>query len=277
MIDIEQTKKSVLVIGYYVPNESPQFLGTGFLVGEGDRALTCAHVVLDSESKDEKPPVAIPREKIINGKTAELSCWTFNNDEKHFDIVRFKILEIATYMDPQFKSYYVGGSPDVAYLILEMTVWSKTVGNVMPPSLKVSNNILRDVGSEVAIIGYPSTDILMVVDKSGKPKCVDPIVQFARLAGALPFIAAPIIQYLAFDLVVAKGCSGSPVVNLATGEVVAIIAELHPFYLPTSIGDKIIARTMVPSGISFGVPSNFFLGLSLSRDGLGEFNFNENS
>ncbi len=275
MIDIEHLKKSVLVIGYYIPNESPQFRGTGFLVGEGDRALTCAHVILESKAKDGKPPITIPKEKIINGKTAELSCWVFTSSKKQFKIIRFKILQIATYIDPHFESYYIGDSPDVAYLKLEMTVWRKTIGNVMPPSLRVSDNILRDVGSEVAIIGYPSPNILMVADNSDKPKCLDPMIQFARLAGALPFISAPIIQFLAFDTVFAKGSSGSPVINLSTGKVVAIVAQLHPFYLPTYLGNNIIADTMVPSGIGFGVPSNFFHDLSLSRDGIGKFNFNE--
>ncbi len=165
--------------------------------------------------------------------------------------------------------------PDVAYLDLDISQYQSKFNGEYPPPLVVSKIILRDIGSEVAIIGYPSPNYLMIDPKTNKPKNMEPIVQFAKLAGVLPFSKASLPALLAFDTVIAKGSSGSPIVDIGTGEVVAIAAQLLPFQMPT-FTDQGVFQTIVPAAVGFGVPSNFFYELSKSSTGDGKFNFNEN-
>lgn len=266
---IRRLKEAVVVIGYYIPYQRPEFLGTGFLVGLGDRALTCAHVVEAKNNVPDKPFRPLPQTKIVNGKKAELSCWSFAEKDNHHYIIKCPIENIAIYTDLHVEAYYLGGSPDVAYLVLDVSHRNDLLGHVESPALHVSHEVLRTVGTDVIMIGYPSTNLLMTDGQSGKPKCMEPLAQFTRLSGVLPFSRAQLPQFLAFDTLFAPGSSGSPIIDIESGKVIAMAAQFHPFKLDT------ISPTYAPSSIGFGIPSNLFHKLSLSRTGEGRFDFNE--
>ena len=60
---IARVKRSVVAVGTYVAIGNPRFrfLGTGFVVGDGNRVVTNAHVVASApESGDEKLVIAMP-------------------------------------------------------------------------------------------------------------------------------------------------------------------------------------------------------------------------
>lgn len=266
MIDYKRIKEAVVLIGYYVPNGTPVFHGTGFLVGKGDRALTCAHVVMQSSEKPVSSLRSFPIKKEIDGETAELCCWAFRIRKDAWHILRYPIKEITAMLDVHIESFYIGDFPDVAFLHLDNSQWHANFPSDEPPVLEVSRTLLRTLGSHVAIVGYPSPDLLMLDRKTQRPRCGQPIVQFAHLAGILPFLEAEMPEFLAFDTVFAKGSSGSPIIDSATGDVVAIAAELLPFHFYEDV--------YAPSSIGFGVPSNYFYEMSSSRVGIGKFNFN---
>ncbi len=66
-MDINELKRAVVVIGYHIPHKRPKFIGTGFLVGNGDRALTCVHVVCENYGAKGEKPKSLPLTRIING------------------------------------------------------------------------------------------------------------------------------------------------------------------------------------------------------------------
>lgn len=271
MIDIEKLKEAVVAIGYYIPKEPPKFHGTGFLVGEGDRALTCAHVVIPFAHIEDKSFKSFPPKKKINGKIAELSCWLFRTKDNKRHIIRFPVKNVATYLDKKLEGLFFNEYIDVAYLELDVNQWIDGFGDDKIPSLMVSGIVDKSVGLEVMMIGFPSPDALFIDDKRPEPKCWEPMTQFAKLAGILPFKDAPTPEFLAFDTVFAKGSSGSPIIALSNSRVLAIAARLHPFRLPIYLDGKYVAETLVPSSLGFGVPSNFFYELSKSRTGVGKF------
>ncbi len=273
LLNIEMLKEAVIAIGYYIPKEPPQFHGTGFLVGEGDRALTCAHVVIPAENIENKSFKSAPLKKTINGKVAELSCWSYRTKGKERHIVKYPIKNIATYIDHKIEGLFLSEFIDVAYLELDIEQWCEKFGDDRVPSLAVSKEVEINVGLEVVMVGFPSPNILFIDEKRPEPKCMEPMSQFAKLAGVLPFRDASTPEYLAFDTVFAKGSSGSPIIDMSNSKVLAIAARLHPFHLPIFIEGKIVAETLVPSSLGFGVPSNFFYEFSLSRTGEGRFNF----
>jgi hypothetical protein len=266
MIDLKQIRDAVVLIGYYAPFDKPIFLGTGFLVGNGDRAMTCAHVVITTDENSSQDPCSFPLMMAINGKYRQLSCWAIRFRENVLHFIHLPIMEIVALIDINIESFYLGSYPDVAYLHLDLTEWYEKFPHEKPPTLEVSDQVLRTLGAEVAIIGYPSPEKLMFDSKTDKIRCTQPLTQFARLAGILPNLEARMPEFLVFDTLFAKGSSGSPIIDLSTGKVVAITAQLLPFYFYEGV--------YVPSSFGFGVASNFFYEMSKSKDGKGIFNFN---
>ncbi len=266
MIELGHIKEAVLLIGYYVPHSKPILYGTGFLIGDGNKALTCAHVVVPPKENSDHELKSFPLRKEIDGQISEFSCWAFRINGNDLHIIRLPIKEVVAMFDVHIESFYLGDFPDVAYLHLDMTQWYQHFPQEKPPTLEVSDKVLRSLGSEVAIIGYPSPDLLMIDQKTNKVRCGQPLTQFAHLAGILPCLEAQMPEFLVFDSLFAKGSSGSPIIELSSGKVVAIAAQLLPFRFYEDI--------FVPSSFGFGVASNFFYEISKSKDGLGKFNFN---
>jgi hypothetical protein len=264
-------RNSVVAIGYYVPDENPKWLGTGFIVGDGTFVITCAHVV--GEGRGEHFSV---RHKFVDikGKKCELSCWVFVNLKEGIQFIRFPIEDIEIYHNMELGASYFGELPDVAHLKIDISNWKQNeyLGNI--PTLKVHNHILRNIGTEVVVIGYPSTALLLYSNPPQKFNCLQPMMQFCKLAGVLPTDQFPLPHFLAFDTIFARGSSGSPICELETGNVIAMVAELHPFRQPTINydGDP-IGFTDVPSAIGLGVPSNFFYEMSISNKLEGKYKF----
>jgi hypothetical protein len=273
-MDYDLIKQSAILIGYYIPNEPPRFHGSGFIIGKGDKALTCAHVVMPPESFTKGIPNTYKKHMQINGKQAEFSCWAYRTMGREHHIIRLPIKAIALMTNYHIESYYVGGMPDIAYLELDTSQYHSKFEEESLPALTVSKKIMRNVGDVAAIVGYPSPNSLMLDPKTNQPRCMEALVQFTQLAGVLPFSKIPMPALLAFDTIIAKGSSGSPIIDLDTRQVVAIAAQLLPFDMPT-FTDHGVYQTPVPAAIGFGIPSNFFYEISISGSGEGKFSFNE--
>ena len=60
---VARVKRSVVAVGTYIPAGSPgfRFLGTGFVVGDGNRVVTNAHVLAAvPEGSEERLVIALP-------------------------------------------------------------------------------------------------------------------------------------------------------------------------------------------------------------------------
>jgi S1-C subfamily serine protease len=271
MDKIIANKLAVAAVGYYVPKKNPIWLGTGFVVGDGSAVMTCAHVVGDFDGINFKP---YPRFKEIDGVKSELSCWLFRYKAPTFHNIRMPIVNMAIIDKLEIKASYFGKMPDVAYLKIDNSQWRQKFNDDPVPILQVESSIERRVGRTVAVLGYPSTNLLLTADLPKSFFCLEPLVQIGHIAGILPFAEFPLPHFIAIDTVIAKGSSGSPICDVESGKVIGMASNLLPFLLPNmDLQGVQTGYTSVPAAIGFGVPSNFFHGISLSDDGVGKFKF----
>ncbi len=266
MIDrdlIKRAQSAVVPIGYYLSSgKEPKWLGTGFLIGNESSALTCLHIV-------DKRPLQI-------GNEEELSIWLFWNVKNQCHKMRFPIKEARAGELQKVEATYVGKArPDAAYLKLDISQWKNSYGDSPMPFLPIEDQITSvEVGDEIIVVGYPAPHFL-IEQKGGAPNVLEPIVQFGRIAGILPASISPAPHLLALDIVSTYGSSGSPVIRVSDGKVIGISCEIllnrMPFVEETPDGPKAEKTFLLPTGISYAVPSNLFAHFAILPGGAGKF------
>lgn len=216
---IARVKQSVVAVGTYVSVGNPRFrfLGTGFVVGDGNRVVTNAHVLAAApEGSDEKLVIAMPG----SGRVVARPVRREASDPDH----------------------------DLALLGFD--------GPPLPALTLADSNTVRE-GQDVAITGFPlggSIGIVPVTHK-GIVSALTPIGQPLASAGQLDGktvrrLAAGGYPVLQLDIVSYPGNSGSPLYDPASGEVLGI---LNMVFVK---GAKETALTN-PSGISYAIPVSF--------------------
>ena len=216
---VARVKQSVVAVGTYVPMGSPsfRFLGTGFVVGGGNRVVTNAHVVAAMpEGSEEKLVIALPG----SGRVVARPVRPVASDPDH----------------------------DLAVLGFD--------GPPMPALTLGDSNAVRD-GQDVAMTGFPlggSIGIVPVTHK-GIISALTPVGQPLSTARQLDSktvrrLSVGNYQVLQLDIVSYPGNSGSPLYDPETGEVLGI---LNMVFIK---GSKETALTN-PSGISYAIPVNF--------------------
>ena len=221
---VARVKRSVVAVGTYVAIGNPRFrfLGTGFVVGDGNRVVTNAHVVASApESGDEKLVIAMP------GSGPQVVARPVRREASDLD-------------------------HDLALLGFD--------GPALPALALGDSNAVRE-GQDVAITGFPlggSIGIVPVTHK-GIVSAVTPIGQPVASAGQLDGrmvrrLAAGGYPVLQLDIVSYPGNSGSPLYDPETGEVLGI---LNMVFVK---GAKETALTN-PSGISYAIPVSFLKAL----------------
>lgn len=220
---VTRVKQSVVAVGTYVAVGSPRFrfLGTGFVVGDGNRVVTNAHVVASvPEGGDEKLVIALPG----SGRVVARPVRRDASDAVH----------------------------DLALLGFD--------GPPLPALTLGDSNAVRE-GQDVAITGFPlggSIGIVPVTHK-GIVSALTPIGQPLSSAGQLDGrtvrrLAAGGYSVLQLDIVSYPGNSGSPLYDPDTGEVLGV---LNMVFVK---GAKETALTN-PSGISYAIPVGFLKAL----------------
>jgi len=226
---IVAAKPSVVAVGTYNATDNPRFAfrGTGFIVGKGDMVITNAHVL----------PEVLP-----SGTQAVLAIQTPKG---------------AT--DAQLRNATLLGldrARDLALLRIE--------GAALPALPLADDTRLRE-GMSVAIIGYPIGGALgfTPVTHRGIISSITAIALPAPTSQALNAQAIKQLRQGSFDIyqldaTVYPGNSGSPVFDVATGQVVAVINMV------LVKGSKESALTH-PSGISYAIPVRFVIDLLKDR------------
>jgi S1-C subfamily serine protease len=226
---IVAAKPSVVAVGTYNATDNPRFAfrGTGFIVGKGDMVITNAHVLPEVLPAGTQTVLAIQTPK---GAT----------DAQ---------LRIATLLG-------LDRARDLALLRIE--------GAALPALPLADDTRLRE-GMSVAIIGYPIGGALgfTPVTHRGIISSITAIALPAPTSQALNAQAIKQLRQGSFDIyqldaTVYPGNSGSPVFDVATGQVVAVINMV------LVKGSKESALTH-PSGISYAIPVRFVIDLLKDR------------
>ncbi|MDP2879957.1 MAG: serine protease [Azonexus sp.] len=220
---IEKIKPSIVAIGTYKKTNSPpfSFRGTGFVVGNGTRIATNAHVIQNAES--EGTLIAILT-KNSSGEAQVREARILSKDSAH----------------------------DLAVLSIE--------GPPMQP-LRLSDESSIREGDRIAFTGFPIGNALgfSPVTHQGMISAITPIALpgnntqqlNAKLINQLKRGTFDIYQ---LDATAYPGNSGSPVYNPETGAVVGIINMVF------IKGSKEAALTN-PSGITYAIPVRFLANL----------------
>jgi len=220
---IEKIKPSIVAVGTYKKTNSPPFgfQGTGFVIGNGSRIATNAHVIQNAEL--DGAVIAI-LSKNSNGEASIREARVLSKDTAH----------------------------DLAVLSIE--------GPPMQP-LRLHEESSSREGDQIAFTGFPIGNALgfSPVTHRGMISSITPIalpggnVQQlnARLIRQLKRGSFDIYQ---LDATAYPGNSGSPVYNPETGEVVGIINMVF------IKGSKETALTN-PSVITYAIPVIFLTNL----------------
>ena len=228
---IEKVRGSVVAIGTFDKTRSPQFqfLGTGFVVGDGTLVATNAHVL---------PPLLDParRETI-----AILLPGAAKDGSPKDDVQAREARQIA--VDP---------AVDLALL---------KVNGAPLPALRIGESDNVKEGQDVLFTGFPIGAVLgpFPVTHRGMVSVVTPIaIPQGRAADLDPATVRrlstgsfPVFQ---LDATAYPGSSGSPVYNPDTGEVVGVINMV----LVRSTKESVLSQ---PSGITYAVPARHLKSL----------------
>lgn len=226
---IDRVRASVVAIGTLDRTRTPQFqfLGTGFVVGDGTFVVTNSHVL---------PPVLDPARR----ETIAVLLPGKNKDAKENVEVR------------EAKQVVVDPSTDLA--VLKM--------NGAPlPALKLRDSDVVLEGQDVLFTGFPIGAVLgpFPATHRGMVSVVTPIaIPQGRAAELDPAtvrrLTSGSFPVLQLDATAYPGSSGSPVYDPETGEVIGIINMV----LVKGTKESALSQ---PSGITYAVPSKHLKSL----------------
>jgi serine protease Do len=220
---IKQVKPGIVAIGIFNPTASPRvkLVGTGFVVAPGNRIVTNYHVVAAALDSNRQEQYVV-----LSGQGSQ--------------VVQHTIQKQDTAM-----------AYDLTILHIEKS---------LPPLTLHRSNNLVDEGTDVAITGFPITQVLGLypathrgIIAANTPVAI-PADSSANLhAAAVRRLAAPYLVYQ-LDLTAYPGNSGSPLYLAASGEVIGIINQVHV----KSTREAVLSE---PSGITYAIPVQHLINL----------------
>ncbi|MCG2577774.1 serine protease [Dechloromonas sp. XY25] len=221
---IEKIKPAIVAIGTFHKTQSPpfSFRGTGFVIANGNKIATNAHV-LPEAGPPEAPELAV----LIRSSTGEGS------------IRRAKLL--SKDVDHDLAILYVDGPP--------------------LPALSIGNSTGVREGQEIAFIGFPIGGVLgfSPVTHRGIISALTPIAIPGANSNQInekliKQIRKGTFNVFQLDATAYPGNSGSPVFNTESGEVIGVINMV--FVKGTK--EAVLSN---PSGISYAIPANYLTEL----------------
>ncbi|WP_395344599.1 S1 family peptidase [Ningiella sp. W23] len=224
---INEITPSVVGIGIFTPLEAknPQLLGTGFVTGNGSYIVTNYHVVARELRLD-----------IVQNYVA------MAGEGQRMKVLKLELLAI----DPVH---------DLAILSMSEKL----------PALKLAERNLKPAGTDVFFTGFPIGAVLGLYPAThrGMIAAVAPDINPARNANQLTIdmlkrLNKPFMIYQ-LDATAYPGNSGSPVFEVQSGEVIAIINKVF-----VQAGKE--AALTNPSGISYAIPVAQLKALAQKND-----------
>lgn len=230
---VEQIKPAIVGIGSFYKLRSPpvNFLGTGFVIGDGQHAITNTHVVSDLPSSKNKESLIIMTGK---GDKPELrNAVVVALDREH----------------------------DLALLRFEGTPL---------PAMKLGNASTIKEGKSLAFTGFPIGMVLgfYPVTHRATISSITPVILPAQNARQLDAAKIRQLQRSAFtvfqlDGTAYPGNSGSPLYDPDTGKVYGVVNMVF-------VKGKKESILSDPSGISYAIPGNYITDL-LKQGGQNSF------
>ena len=224
---LQKIKPSIVGVGTFMPSRSPRgvFLGTGFVVGNGQLVVTNAHVVtklLDYE------------------KMEQWAIFLSNGNNPKAAIVERIALD---------------AEHDIAILKLKQGVL---------PALTLGETASVKEGKQYAFTGYPIGMVLGLypVTHQGIISAISPVAipmfNSTKLNAKLIRRLQKPYNVFQLDATAYPGNSGSPLYNTNTGEVIGVINKV--FVKDTK--ENVLSK---PSGITYAIPIEHVKNLLSSK------------
>jgi len=224
---IDSVKPAIVGIATFKKTRSPavNFMGTGFVVGDGLNVVTNAHVILDAVNNGSKESPGDIKESlgVLTGKggAPEFRAAVVVAIDKEHDIALLKI----------------SGTP--------------------LPAMELGDSGMVKEGQSLAFTGFPIGMILgfYPVTHRGMVSSITPVVMPALSSAKLDVKMITQLQKSAFavfqlDGTAYPGSSGSPLYDPETGVVYGILNMVFVKGLKETALSQ-------PSGISYAIPGNF--------------------
>lgn len=226
---IEKTKPSILIVGTYKATNSPRFTlrGTGFVVGDGNLAVTNAHVLPPPDQAPDGSDLVV---QVRRGSELLMRSASVLEVDRPRDLALLRF----------------SGEP--------------------APALTLGNSDAVKEGQAIAFTGFPIGGALgfSPVTHRGMVSSITPIVLPAandqRLsARSIRSVREGAFNIFQLDATAYPGNSGGPVFDPETAAVIGVINMVFVR------GSRETALSQ-PSGITYAIPSNFIVPL-LQRHG----------
>jgi len=222
---VERLKPSLVIVGSYRVTDQPRFrlLGTGFVVGDGRRVVTNAHVLSVPEA---------------GAEPSQLMVQVWEAPGRWVPRVARVLTQDA--------------SVDLAVLAIE--------GAAVPAMRLVESSGVRD-GQDLAFMGFPIGGVLGFAPVTHRAT-VSSVTQSALPSPSSEQLSERAIRSLRrgpvtlfqLDATAYPGNSGGPLFDPATGEVLGVMNMV----LLKGTRESALSQ---PTGISYAVPSSYVLSL----------------
>ena len=224
---IDRSRQAVVAVGTFAATDSPRFSfrGTGFVVGDGRRIVTCSHVIPNPVEKDLM--ITVPAAGNASGQPQLRAVKLLRRD----------------------------ASRDLA--ILELADDKGALVGVLPLAEADGDQPVVREGSAVALMGYPIGTALGVTMAThrGTVAAITRAALPAPNANSLSDRAVRQLregpmEFLQLDATAYPGNSGGPLLEIRTGKVVGIVNMVV-------IKGTRESALSAPSGISYAVPVKY--------------------
>ena len=221
---VEKTRPSILIVGTYKATNSPRFIlrGTGFVIGDGNLAVTNAHVLPPPGETGDGSDLVV---QVRRGKELDMRAATVLEVDRPRDLALLR---------------FTGASV---------------------PALALGDSDAVKEGQAIAFTGFPIGGALgfSPVTHRGMISSITPIVLPAANDQRLTARAIRRVRDGAFDIfqldaTAYPGNSGGPVFDPDTGSVIAVVNMVFVR------GNRETAISQ-PSGITYAIPANFIVPL----------------
>ena len=225
MSSVAKVKQSIVLVGTFKATNSPRFTlrGTGFVIGDGNFAVTNAHVIPEGQEKD-------PESKIV------IQIRTGQNELQ---------ARVATIVE-------IDKLRDLALLQFD--------GAAVPKLTLRDSDTVRE-GQSIAFMGFPIGGALgfSPVTHRGIISSITAITPPSSNSSQLnarnvASLRSGVFNVFQLDATAYPGNSGGPMFDADTGEVIGVINMVFVK------GTKESALTN-PSGISYAIPSKYVMEL----------------